>query len=391
MENINEFASIVHISAASPYMDEGTYQDTMLANEERKKHPLVTIVATNIVLKPDGSKEICAPKRYFNSMGVQIIRFRSHRRIDRSRGNVLGLYKALLDLKPDFIMDHVFCLTSCAAVLLYKRKNKICKVVADSHMTRDNYDDNNPGLRERVYNILQRLIGIPYFQVCDKVYGILPQTIEMIQHLYGVPKEKCEVLPLGYDDSKVDFDNRADIRHMIRRKYGISEDTIVFVHGGKLTRNKRTLEIVKAIKEFPDCFLIVFGELSDKEYEQTVREENDLNVIYTGYLNSEQIYDVFLASDIAVFPGKPSCLRQEAVATGLPIIYKFNDGDEGINLIINDNGIELPMEYDQTIISEALRRMINDFDKYKARADHLAKNYFRKYSYSYEAEYILSN
>lgn len=382
---------IVHISAASPYMDEGSYQDTLFANAEIENYPSVTFVTTNIVFNPDGSREVCSPRSYRNSKGVQIIRFASHRTVTRSRGNVFGLYRILRELNPDFIMDHGFCPTSSLAVVLYKRRNQDCKVVADSHMTRDNYDDKSLGVRERTLNLIQYLIGKLYFKQCDKVYGITSQTVEMIEELWGVPKEKTEVLPLGYDDSKIDLDNQKHIRRSFREKHRISEAALVFSHGGKLVRNKRTLELVRAFKAFPEAKLIVFGNFADIEYENLVKKENSDNVIYMGYLNTEQIYELYLSSDAAAFPGKPSCLRQEAVACGLPIIFCQNEGDEDINILMNDNGIKMPIDWDQDTLEEAIKDLIGSFSDYREKAGYLARNDFRKYAYSVEAEYVLNN
>ena len=382
---------IVHVSAASPYMDDGTYQETILANEQIKTHDSVTIIATNIVLHNDGSKSVCHPQRYHNNNGVQIIRFNSHRTVDRSRGNVYGLYKILKEEHPDFVMDHGFCPTSSVAILLYKWYNKECKLICDSHMTRANYNDNNLGIREKTMNYIQRVIGKVYFRLCDRIYGITEQTLEMLKALFDIPWDKAEVLPLGYDDSKINCESQTIIRQIFRKTQGIPDDKLVFVHGGKLVRDKRTLEIVRAVKDINDAVLVVFGEFYDANYEELVKNENSRNVIYLGYLESKEIYDVFLSSDCAVFPGKPSCLRQEAVACGLPIIFCQNEGDEDINILMNNNGIKLSTNWNQEKLEKAIRDMIDSIVKYRQNAEYLANNDFKKYAYSVEAEYILYN
>ncbi len=382
---------IVHISAASPFMDESTYQETMLANKQVEMGHEVYIVATNIVFNSDGSMSLCEPKTYKNSKGVTIIRFNSHRKVGRSRGNFFELFNVLKKIRPDFIMDHVFCPTSSMAVLMYRSSNRNCKIVADSHMTEDNYDPDSCELRQIILVMLQRIIGMRYYRICHRVYGITPDTVKLLMRVFHVPEDKTEVLPLGFDDSLIDRKDQDTVRKDTRSRYGIADDKLVFIHGGKLTRGKKTLELVKSIKSVPDAALIVFGDFSDPEYEQEVRDEASDNVIFAGFLDKRQIYDAFYASDIAAFPGAPSCLRQESVACGLPIIMGNNSGDDGINIIENDNGIRLPADWTVETLSKAVSDIAASLSGYKARALELADGDFKKYSYSYEASYVLDN
>lgn len=71
------------------------------------------------------------------------------------------------------------------------------------------------------------------------------------------------------------------------------------------------------------------------------RKDDRYRIVFSGALNQEEIYNLYLATDLAVFPGAPSCLRQEAVGAGLPIIMYVNPGDEGININIDNNAIYL--------------------------------------------------
>lgn len=197
-----DYSPIVHVSFSSPFMDNSTYQETILANNHKEQYKDVYIVTTNLCFDSNGLIQLIEHGEYTNNRGVNIIRIRTHRRPDRSRGNVIGLYKTLCKIKPNFIMDHGLCITSGLAISLYKIKNKECKVVADSHMTKANY---STGLKSRVYCFLQRLVGKVYYEFCDKIYGITSQTVGLLIEHLGVPRDKTERLLLGYDEKYIDL------------------------------------------------------------------------------------------------------------------------------------------------------------------------------------------
>lgn len=382
---------IVHLWTAGPFMDESTYQETMLANSNRKHHEKVCIVTTNISYNLDGTMTMCECGQYKNNHGVEIIRLNTHRPDLTSKRDFLCIYRELLRIKPDFIMNHVFNPTSCMAVHLYKKKNPRCKVIADSHMTKCNSYGDKLTLREIVICGLMRMTGLLCYKDVDRFYGITRQTVEMMIRLYGVPADKAEYLPLGYDSGLIDLDRKSGFREEFHVSKGISNDKLVFVTGGKLSKDKKTYELVKAFKRVSDSVLLVFGDFSDPEYESRVKQEAGENIIFMGVLKQKQIYDLYLASDIAIFPGSPSCLRQEAVACGLPIIMACNEGDEDINIVVSSNGLILNKEWDEEELLASIEEIKANISEYKTIAIELAKGDYRKYSYETQAEYILNN
>lgn len=382
---------IVHLWTAGPFMDESTYQETMLANCNRKTHEKVYIVTTNIAYNLDGSMTLCECGRYKNSHDVEIIRLDTHRSDLTSKRDFVGIYKELLALCPDFIMNHVFNPTSCMAVHLYKKKNPRCKVVADSHMTKCNSYGDKLTLREMVICGLMRTTGLLCYKDVDRFYGITSQTVDMMIKLYGVPRKKAEYLPLGYDSDLIDFDRKSVLKDEFHKSKEIPNDKLVFVTGGKLSGEKKTYELVKAFNQITDSVLVVFGSFSDDEYECRVRKEAGKDVIFLGPLKQKQIYDLYLAVDIAIFPGSPSCLRQEAVACGLPIIMACNEGDEDINIIVGSNGIYLDKEWNYEELIESINRMKKQYSLYSTNAKKLAEGDYQKYSYQHQSEYILFN
>ena len=383
--------TIVHLWTAGPFMDESTYQETMLANNNKKTHEKVYIVTTNMEFNLDGTISLCKCGHYTNTHGVDIIRLNTHRQNLSSKHDFIGIYKELLRINPGFIMNHVFNPTSCMAIHMYKKKNPRCKVIADSHMTRNNSFVGKMTFREFMICALMRMTGLLCYKDIDKFYGITNQTVDMMIKLYGVPSDKTECLPLGYDSELIDFECKNAFREDFCTLRGIPKDKTVFVTGGKLSSGKKTYELVKAFKQVTDSVLVVFGGFSDDEYESKVKAEAGDNTIFIGPLRQKQIYDLYLAADIAIFPGSPSCLRQEAVACGLPIIMACNDGDEDINIVVSSNGLVLSKEWDEEELLASIKEIKAGISDYKNKAMELAKGDYRKYSYERQADYILLN
>ena len=87
--------------------------------------------------------------------------------------------------------------------------------------------------------------------------------------------------------------------------------------------------------------LIIFGVFSDdiKDEMHDLISQDD-RVCYIGWLNGSEVYDYFLASNAAVFPGTKSALWEQAICSGLPIICRKWKGmeyvDVGGNVIFID-------------------------------------------------------
>jgi len=227
-----------------------------------------------------------------------------------------------------------------------------------------------------------------------KVYGIVEDAVDLMVNYAGIPREKTAVLELGYDETLIDFEHQSEIKSFIRRKYDIPEGAFLLVHGGKLDEGKRTKELISVIDRLPgSAHVIVFGKFIDEEYKENVfqlTKQGDERVHFVGELKQKDIYELYLASDVAVFPGTPSCLRQQAVATGLPIIIGFNKADTGINIAMNGNAICLKEGWTNEDLAEAINVVYRD-PSFKQRAVELSKNEYRKYSYLYQAEALIVN
>jgi len=117
-----------------------------------------------------------------------------------------------------------------------------------------------------------------------------------------------------------DKPNKAELRE----KLGIKFDK-VFVSAGQLIKRKNYLSLVEEWQKFPEnhaLFLIGDGK-QRKEIEALIKEKNLKNVVLTGFLPREKMFEYFRASDAFLFPSKEDIyghVINEAMSQGLPVI-----------------------------------------------------------------------
>jgi len=123
-----------------------------------------------------------------------------------------------------------------------------------------------------------------------------------------------------------------DIPH-IRVKYGIPKDAKVMVTAGIINRGKNIETLIRCLpkQRAQNIYLMIVGEsftqadLDYKEYLQGLAKELEIakQVIFTGWLEREELLKIYLASDLFVMPsmseGMPNVLL-EALGIGLPCI-----------------------------------------------------------------------
>ena len=99
------------------------------------------------------------------------------------------------------------------------------------------------------------------------------------------------------------------------------------------------------------------------------------NIVMTGWLPSDRAYDMFLASDLAFFPGWHSVLWEQAVACGTPLVVKYWKGVDHVN--VNGNAI-LMSEVSVKSIEQVIDKfLIGDYYDEKQRlALEAAPNFF---------------
>ncbi|MGE4578788.1 MAG: glycosyltransferase, partial [Desulfuromonadales bacterium] len=163
-------------------------------------------------------------------------------------------------------------------------------------------------------------------------------------NMYGIPDTKVELLPLGLDDSLVDFEKKEEIRSSIRAKLNISSGAFVIVTGGKIDARKNIHNLMNAVINLnhPHIKLIVFGTPNEQMEDMIQKLSSYESIINVGWISPEKVNEYFMASDLAFFPGTHSVLWEQAVGIGLPCVFRKWKGiqhvDVGGNCLFIDDG-----------------------------------------------------
>ena len=174
---------------------------------------------------------------------------------------------------------------------------------------------------------------------------------------------------MGGDESIICRINRNRVRQEIRDKYNIPYNAFLIVTGGIIDKRKCQDLLMKAVDNLSalNVWLIVFGEAKKEMLPICNMFSSKDNIVFTGWVEANYSYSLFLASDLAVFPGTHSVLWEQAASCGVPQIIKRLPGMEHIN--VNGNAYlmdDVTIENLTNKIKEYLNVEIYDSIKRKA-------------------------
>lgn len=348
---------IVHIVPSAPYNDYWGYQDNLLPKYQQKLGHDVYIITTNTIQK-DGNIVKVPCDEYVLNDGVVVIRIQQKQypfRIVTGLRARLHVFEKLKELRPDFIFFHGLSSATIEDVIKYRKEvNPNCKIVQDNHL------DYNIGLKFatvkekiiRTYHRYENKKSIPYV---DKVYGVTPWRKTYAEDYFRIPKDKTDVLIMGADDEKIDFQNRHALREQIRNEYHIQEEDFLIVTGGKIDDRKKITLLMQACARNKKVKLLIFGSVAEDikaQFEKLIHE-ND-NLIYIGWINSDDVYQYFFAADLVFFPGQHSVLWEQACASKVPCLFEKWEGMDHVNNGGN-SGFISPVTVD--VISAKIREL----------------------------------
>ena len=321
---------ILHIAPISPYNVGWSYQDNLLPKYQKKLGHDVWVVVSPFENSKNGKVDV-GESDFVLKDGVHVFR---RRRLFGN--NFLGkaisftnVWDILIKFKPDFVMIHSLMTLTVFQVIKYKiRFNPNCIIIHDNHL------DENIGKRKNKFltNIFYSywaFINKFSKKYISKYYGVTPWRRDFIVNRFKIELEKTDILIMGADLENVNFKDKSKYRKYIEKKYSISKKFII-VTGGKIEKNKKIANLMKAVKEFNNVKLIVFGTVAD-DYREEISNSINENVIMAGWLDSEAINKLFMASDLAIFPGQHSVLWEQACACKIPCLFAHWENMQHLN------------------------------------------------------------
>lgn len=296
----------------------------------------VEIIASLVSFDKDGNPNLLNQSgSYKNEHGIPVTRLNySKGKFSKKLRTYINTYEAISKAKPDIIFVHNCQFLDIKHVVKYAKLHSDTRIYVDNHA-----DFSNSARNFLSKNILHKIIWKycahqikPY---TTKFYGVIPARVDFLRDVYKLPKEKIELLVMGADDEKVREAKNPNVRNEIRAKYNIKNDDLLIITGGKIDNEKRQiLNLMEAVKKIDNnnIKLIVFGNVIKELKEEINKLADGIKVQYIGWINSDDSYKYFGASDIAVFPGRHSVFWEQVVGLGIPMIVKFWEGTTHVDL-----------------------------------------------------------
>ncbi len=305
---------IIHIGLASHYTVGMNYQDNLLTEMNLKDGHDVTYISDPYVYSGCNIKYVGEMDEILDN-GLRLIRIDYDRLIlniitEKIR-KASKLKNYLEEISPDVIMYHGLIGYEMITVSKYAKNNNII-LYADSHA-----DFCNTG-RIIAAKLFYRYINgyfvrriLPYVR---KIFYITKECKEFLDKMYRLPKEKLEFYPLG---GILQNDESCAIqRKKLIDEFKLSSDSIIFSHTGRITREKKTLELVRAFCQIQNdqVHLFIAGDISEelKSSLWPLIDEN-ANVHFLGWKSGEELIGLLNATDVYFQPGSQSATSQTAL------------------------------------------------------------------------------
>ena len=369
---------IVHICLAGLYMSGWGYQDNMLAKYHKLEGHEVSVIANDYVYDEKGNYEklkapFTNPSYDINGVAIYRLKQKGNKQVTgpAMRVHYLGLYECLTSISPDIIFLHNPQILDVDDIVKYiKNANNSVKLYVDSHS-----DYSNSGRNFLSKHILHGIIWrskvkklIPY---AERFYGVLPARVDFLLDRYKTPKEKTCLLCMGMDTELANKAADEAVIKEIRNKYNINDDDFFLITGGKIDHaKKQTLLLMEAITKIdnPHVKLLIFGSIVDdmkEEFNRLLKKanENSERIIYIGWLDADDTYPYFAASDFAIFPGRHSVMWEQVAGQGIPMAVKYWEGTTHVDL--GGNVVFLKKDSADEI-RELIEKLMNKGNEYKA-------------------------
>ena len=188
----------------------------------------------------------------------------------------------------------------------------------------NDYLNNQTFQYQKIYDAFDLIINTSSY-ITKRVYTINPHDL------------KCKTVLNG-----ININYFHETKPFFRQQFRLEEKDFVVVYSGRLTKEKGILQLIQAMKQLqtiPNLRLLIIGASSygiDKHptpfIEQLNKESEAIKdrVIYTGFIDYQQVPSILKMSDIAVVPSmweEPFGLTViEAMAAGLPLITTRSGG-----------------------------------------------------------------
>ncbi|NLF42156.1 MAG: glycosyltransferase family 4 protein [Bacteroidales bacterium] len=346
---------IIHI--CQYYNDGYGYQENLLPKYQKKLgHDVKVITSDRMSFFSSGQKPKIVGVGVYEDNGFTVHRIPI---LGEFKGRFVffkGLRELLEEEKPDYLFHHGITAPSIFTCAKYKAKNSSVFLVADHHA-----EYCNSARVPILSHIYYRLIWTPLIRKVsnhvDVFFSITPGCKAFAEKELSIPENKHKILYLG-SDTELNKYNETEGKK-VREQFGIKSHEIVAITAGKFDEQKKLDSLIKAFRQIDiqQTRLMILGSFLPDDYEKYIDDciGKDNRIIKVGWVQANELFKYFSASDFAVFPGGQSAVWQQAISCELPLIIKHWPGTE--YLLRKDNGLFLFSDKQDEIV-QALKIMI---------------------------------
>lgn len=233
----------------------------------------------------------------------------------------------------------------------YLKKTKNQKIILHVH---NDWLNKNTEHRKKIVSNCDKIITVSNF-VKNRVAEINPNS-------------NIKVVINGIDTNRFKKIENQKINASTRKKYNILEEDLVFLFTGKLKPEKGALEVITAFTQINENHknikLLMVGSSFNKNDKDTQyiidiknKVKNNKNIIFTGFVDYNEIHQLYSISDIQIVPSliEDSCplVVIEGMSSGLALITTISGG---IPELVNDKCAFL-LEKKDNLVSEMSQKM----------------------------------
>lgn len=372
---------ITHVIIALPYVEGFSYQENILTKKHKELGFDVSVITSQISISNKREEYLRDSGSYMNEFGIRVVRLKVTTRIPYIRlilKTCRGLYSELVRQNPDIVFVHGGQCLDVTDIVRYKKRHPEIKLYADQHGDYYNMPINTIKGYLSMFFLHRPMVRL-LSKYTDKYWAVTPWRLKYLHEVYKIDPIKTGLLIMGGDEEKIDWENRWGIRNKIRKMHNIDSNDFLLVTGGKIDRRKNIHLLMKAIKDIKHKHikLLIFGVPDDDIKELFNKYSDNTNIRAIGWIPSDETYNIFLAADLAVFPGTHSVLWEQAVACGLPAIFKYWEGMKHVDA--GGNAILLKDPTSERI-KETIELLITDKKRYNKMLD-IAQNHARPLFY----------
>lgn len=284
------------------------------------------------------------------------------------------IYSRLDKIKPDII--HAQTEFNLGKICLrYAQKRKITRVATSHTNWEELVNIYLPFFPQHLARLCTRMYLRSFYKKAEAV--IAPTSLmETLLHLYFINKPMY-VIPTGIitpDNNKNTTHRKKTDNSMVYYKHPSLKGKSILFYAGRLGMEKNISFLIDVFdrleKEFNRLVLVIAGDGPDRQRLEEIVNNRKLTgkIIFTGYVNKNDINNYYRAADIFVFASiveSQGLVILESMSCGTPVVAIGKMGTREV--MSGDNGGYM-VDYDLDEFTEKTRLLLTDSGIHKNKS-----------------------